>query len=646
MGTHPVAETVEVRAERIGGIDETAVTLPPGVTALVGRNATNRTSFLRALMAAAGSTDVAVKGDAETGRVRLALGEETYERRLDARDGEVTGTGEGYLDDPTVADLFAFILESNPARQAVVRGSDLRDLIMEPVDTEAIEAEIERLRAEQRELEADLDRLEDIDEELPELRARRRELEERLAAKQDALASKREALATLEDALDESRTDTPGVEGRLGRLRAKRRERKRVRSDLDIEEATAARLRTEIEDLEAEREALSDAPTDEIAALEEEIESLRARKREAEASINDLQRIIQFNEEMLDGARIDLLEERLGSPDAGPEERSEGASAPASVVCWTCGSTVAEDAIESTCDRLRRVRKEELNAATSLEERIDDRTERREELRHTQRQAEEVDAELRSLREELSATEEAIGDLRARADELDDAIADLEVDLESLASDTYTELLEVHGEVNELEFEAERLRGERDELQERIDRLERRVAEREGLEADLEAVRGEIRDRRARIERTEEEAVERFNGQMDDLLDALEYENLDRIWLEPRDASDGGRDGRRVFKLHVVRRTDTGRRYEDTIDHLSESEREITGIVFALAGYLAHDVYEESPFLLLDSLEAIDSGRIATLLEYVSDYAAYVVVALLPEDAQALEDGYNYVADI
>jgi hypothetical protein len=130
---------------------------------------------------------------------------------------------------------------------------------------------------------------------------------------------------------------------------------------------------------------------------------------------------------------------------------------------------------------------------------------------------------------------------------------------------------------------------------------------------------------------------------MDDLIDLLAYNNIERVWLEPREASE---DVGRTFELHVVRTTRSGATYEDTVDHLSESERAVTAIVFALAGYLAHDVYEDVPFLLLDSLEAIDSGRIATLVEYVSDYAEYVVVALLPEDARALDDGHHRVTDI
>jgi recombinational DNA repair ATPase RecF len=40
----------EIHAENIGGINDTTVSLSPGVTALTGRNATNRTSLLRAFM--------------------------------------------------------------------------------------------------------------------------------------------------------------------------------------------------------------------------------------------------------------------------------------------------------------------------------------------------------------------------------------------------------------------------------------------------------------------------------------------------------------------------------------------------------------------------------------------------------------------
>ena len=103
---------------------------------------------------------------------------------------------------------------------------------------------------------------------------------------------------------------------------------------------------------------------------------------------------------------------------------------------------------------------------------------------------------------------------------------------------------------------------------------------------------------------------------------------------------------RPVLTLHIVRQSESGTAYEVTIDHLSESEREVTGLVFGLAGYLAHDVYEAVPFVLLDSVEAIDAGRIPDFLDYLADYADYLVVALLPEDATGIGGDARRITEI
>lgn len=68
--------------------------------------------------------------------------------------------------------------------------------------------------------------------------------------------------------------------------------------------------------------------------------------------------------------------------------------------------------------------------------------------------------------------------------------------------------------------------------------------------------------------------------------------------------------------------------------------------MFALAGYLAHEVYEEVPFKFLDSLEAIHSERIAELIIYLIDCTGYLLVALFPEDAAALPEEYERVGSI
>ncbi|ADB61204.1 hypothetical protein Htur_2324 [Haloterrigena turkmenica DSM 5511] len=87
-------------------------------------------------------------------------------------------------------------------------------------------------------------------------------------------------------------------------------------------------------------------------------------------------------------------------------------------------------------------------------------------------------------------------------------------------------------------------------------------------------------------------------------------------------------------------------RREDRIEHLSESEREVTGLIFALAVFLVHEAHETVPFVLLDSPEAIDTDRIAALVDYFEEYVDYLVVALLREDAEALPETYAYVTEI
>jgi len=50
--------------------------------------------------------------------------------------------------------------------------------------------------------------------------------------------------------------------------------------------------------------------------------------------------------------------------------------------------------------------------------------------------------------------------------------------------------------------------------------------------------------------------------------------------------------------------------------------------------------------MLLDSIEAIDSDRIARLVEYIAEFTDYLVVALLEEDAAALDDTHQRITSI
>ena len=146
--TQATKKNTELSVENVGRIDITEITLSPGVTSLTGRNATNRTSLLQALMATLGSEHVSLKGDADYDEVSLTLDGETYTRTLEHRNGTVVFDGDPYLENTEAAELFGFLLESNEALQAVARDDVLREVIMHPVDATAVNAGIEQLDAE------------------------------------------------------------------------------------------------------------------------------------------------------------------------------------------------------------------------------------------------------------------------------------------------------------------------------------------------------------------------------------------------------------------------------------------------------------------------------------------------------------------
>jgi chromosome segregation ATPase len=635
-----------VRAENVGGIRDAEVEFSPGVTILVGRNATNRTSFLQSVMAALGSENVAIKGDADEATVELELGDETYTRSLQRRGGSVVADGEPYLDDPTLADLFAFLLESNEARRAVATGQDLHDLIMRPVDTEEIESDIEGLVEERKRLQDELAAIDDLKGDLPGLEEERARLQDEIEAKRTELEEKEAELEATDATVEETREEQSELEDRLEELRSKRSRLDDVRYDLETERESLESLKRERQELAEEREQLPETPVGDIDEVEAEISRLRGRKGQLEAEVNELQSVIGFNEEMLTEGESSAFAELT---ETETEDLTDQLLDEERVTCWTCGSAVEQDQIEVTVDRLRELSQSKVTEVNDLEAEISELQAEKREFEQAQRERDRIERRRSELETEIEETEASIAELQDRRDELTAAIETVEAEVEELENEDYGEVLDLHKEANQLEYELGRLEGDLDDIESEIGRLEDRIAGEDDIEAQIAEVNDEIEALRTKIERIEQGAVDQFNDHMDTVLELLDYTNIDRIWLErsEREVRQGRRKvSRSVFDLHVVRTSESGTAYEDTVDHLSESEREVTGLVFALAGYLAHEVYEAVPFILLDSLEAIDAERIAALVAHLTDYTGYLLVALLPEDAAALPDEYGRITEI
>jgi chromosome segregation ATPase len=285
----------------------------------------------------------------------------------------------------------------------------------------------------------------------------------------------------------------------------------------------------------------------------------------------------------------------------------------------------------------------------TIQDRIDELRDERSTLENRRQSRERTERKLAEVETEIDDRETTVDELEEQREAVESEIERLETSVGDLEDVEDSEILELQKETSRIEVEIEQLTDELDDVEEQIADVESQLGDRDRLERQRAEITAELEGLRTKIDDLQTEVIEEFNSHMGAVLERLSYENLERIWIERTEAEV--REGRRKvtkdqFELHVVRSTESGMVYEDIVDHLSESEREITGLVFALAGYLVHEVYDQVPFMLLDSIEAVDSERIARLVEYLSGYADYLVVALLEEDAQALDDSHPRIESI
>lgn len=640
------SDRLAVAVENIGGIASTEVSFDPGVTILAGRNATNRTSFLQAIMAALGSDNVSLKADADRGTVELSVGDETYTRTLRRTPDGIAFDGDPFLEDSELADLFAFLLEDNPARQAVATpNGDLRSVLMEPIDTTAIKAEIQQYEARKRQLDERLEEMGDLEDELPTLTEERTRVESELADKRAELEEISETIEDAEADLEETRQTKDELESKLDEVQSVRSEFESVTDRIETETESIEALREERAELEAQAESLPESAADEREAIEEELASLRSRKSAVERKISELQNLIQFNEDLIAGD-TQLYDEL--APESGSGNVTDQLVDTETVSCWTCGTEVERTQIEKTVSNLQERREEKLSEVADLNDQIDERKEAKRTIDQRKQEREKIESKLESVGQELEDREETVAELTERRESLNERIDALESEIESLElGGDHGRLLELHQEASRLEVEIDRLESDRESVEAEIEAVEEQLDEREALAEEREEVAETLTDLRTRIERIEKEAIAEFNERIETVLSIMGYENIERIWIE-RTAADSRGPGETDsdFELHVVRSDESGAAYEDTVEHLSESEREVTGLIFALAGYLVHEVFEEVPFMLLDSVEALDSSRIAKLVEYFQSEADHLVIALLEDDAAALDDQYERVTTI
>lgn len=518
-------------------------------------------------MAVMGSNNVTLKGDADEGRVELSIGGETYNRTLHRTDGSITFGGDHYLEDATLANLFAFLLESNEARQAVIQQRDLRDPIMRPVDTEEIKAEIDRLERQRSEIDDELGELHSLKEELPSLEERKQDLVGQTETIRAELAKKEDEIESVDVDIDESREEKRELETRLDNLRELRSSLESVRSDIDVQEESIESLNRELADLEGERKELPDTPMGDHEEIDREISRLRDRRQMVESDVSDLQNIIQFNEEMIDGEETTVTE-ALADENDSYEDLTDQLLESEATICWTCGSEVNPERIKDTLDTLRTVRQGQMSEIREIEDELEALRSDKRKREKQQHRRESLDREIDDLEAEIEQRERRLDDLQDRREELSDRVETVEEEVKRLESEDFSEILDLHKEANQLEFELGQLESDLDDVGDRIATIEDRLADEEELHERREELSEELETQRTYIDQVQQQAIEEFNEHMNEVLELLDYENLERIWIERIEKTV--REGRRkvektVFELHVVRTTESGATYEDTI---------------------------------------------------------------------------------
>lgn len=625
-------EPATISINNIGGINQCEVEFTPGVTILQGRNATNRTSLLRALNGILGGTAATVKSDANKGEITLTIGDEKYSQTYTRTGNSITTDGETYTDNETLVDLFITLLEGNPARRAVERGDDLRDVIMRPVDTDAIEQRIRDLKREKKDIEAELDRVEKRYEKLPNLEEQKQTIKSNISEIDEEIEIAREEV---EDFEADSET-AEEAEKLVEELDSRRQELSKTEDEIDLVNSELQALREDLNDTRTEHEEIPENIEDKINDIEDQLATHRDKKRVLDDKIASLTTIVEFNEDIL-SEKGDTLpgvepDNEAVTAELAPDEDQE-------VVCWTCGSRVDQGTIMDRLKDLREIIQENRSQQSDIEERIETLEEERRTLNQHETRRQKLERKIENIERKIAEREEKLEQLDDKSDKLDSKVQELEIEVSETESLRESDLLEKYEQLSELQYERGQLEQQLSDIKDQISDIEA-LPEKSNLKSQRDELKTEIENEQNRIANIEREAIEAFNEHMDEILDVLDYKNIARVWIERKQTEQ---QSETMFDLHIVREDETGTVYEDVIEHLSESEREVVGLVVALAGYLAHEAYEKIPFMLLDSIESIDSDRIAALVSYFANYAPYLVVALLPDDARALSDEYDQI---
>lgn len=570
--------SLRLEIENIAGIRFGEATLDPGVTSIRGSNWQGKSSFIKAIQTAMGTISPLTEG-AQTGGIHVELDDRTVSISLTRSGTSVSRSGEPFLTDPyerRCAELFAFIGENNEVRNAVRSGKNLEAVLTGPLDLADIDRRIRQYQEESAVVERQLN-------EARQAKNRLTSLDRDL----DALNKKLEKLRRERDLLLETANDADLSElhERLATLRGERSQvEDLIRRSEDSIDRTKKTLTERYESLEEVEVPTNGEISQRIVDEREELSTLEHEKELLETLYSANQRIIREG-------RLDLLaniDHRLLSDE---------------VDCWICGqktaASVIEEQLEAMRDRLDVLDgdiEDRFNRVSALEE-------QREGIRRARRDQQDLQGEIQHLEDTLTDRMESLESAEDRLAVLNERITDLEDEI----GEADDQLTSIESEIKYREHQLEDLQGDIEST--------RNKAEFVGsLEVQLQNLHSEINRLRTTRSNIREEARRAFDTAVENVVSNFET-GFESARLTGNFDLIVARDGREV-----------------DLNALSEGERELLGVVAALAGFEAYDVGDIVPIMALDGLGALANDNLERLTEFLEVRTDYLVVTVYPEN--------------
>jgi predicted nucleic acid-binding Zn-ribbon protein len=569
----------DLEIRNIAGIKQGETTLEDGVNVVQASNWQGKSSLVQAITTAMGTSRPLTEGE-PAGKVELHSGDEDYRIELRRENGRIIQEGSPYLTserDRACADLFAFLDERNPIREAVRTNGDLKPLLTRPLDLENIDQQI-------RDRQQERDRL-DREIETVERQANRQDtLQQRVTKLEGELEELREEYAAIESESED------GGDDHSEELTEKRTELERTRRTIEQRESQIDRLEDQLEE---KREALEDLELPEAADVQEELADAEEQHDEVQSEIDVLETIYNTNKQILENDQVDVVtdvDRQLSGDD---------------VACWVCGQEAERSAIEDRLEGLSEEISERRQLVAELQSEIH-------ELKDTQQEREQAQRRERNLEDSISELEHRLTEKRADLETAEERRGELETTVEELEDS----IEETADQADELESEITRVEVRLEDAREELEDAESAAEELQQLEDQREEIAEEIATLRDRKDAVISDLVDSFEASITTVIDVFDpsFESARLV-----DTDDG-------FELVIAR---DGR--EVGVDALSEGEVELLGFVVALAGYLTYDVSERVPVMVLDAMGGLAGEHLQKLVAFLEEQAPMVVTTCYPE---------------